>query len=80
MCFLLQDEDLLKELQKSLKDGEKKMEAIVEEFVLKQEQEYGTQGAAEGDSCSADEREEEEEEDEEEKDDEGIGVYRIQFV
>ena len=55
------------------------MEAIVEEFVLKQEQEYGTQGAAEGDSCSADEQEEEEEEDddgehEEEKDHEGICV------
>ena len=62
------------------------MESIVEEFAIKQEQEYGTQRTQEGDSCSANEQEEEEEDEphedeeeeekdnepQEEKDDEGI--------
>lgn len=69
-----------------MKDGEEKMEAIVEEFVLKQEQEYGTQRSPEGDSCSVDEHDEEEEEEdgehredeeEEKDDDEGICVQSV---
>ena len=37
------------------------MEAIVEDFVIKQEQMYGTQRTQEGDSCSTNEQDEEEE-------------------
>ena len=61
---------MLKELQKSSREGEKKMESIVEGFVVKQEKEYGGQRAQEGDSCSADERDEEEQQTEEEKEEE----------
>ena len=59
-----QDEGLLKQLQESMREGEKKMQAIVEDFVVKQEQEYDAQRSPEGDSCSVNEQEEEEEEEE----------------
>ena len=52
-----------------MREGEKRMEAIVEDFVIKQEQMYGTQRTQEGDSCSANERDEEEQQDEEEDED-----------
>lgn len=61
------------ELQKSMKEGEKKMETIVEEFVIKQEQVYGGQRTQDGDSCSGNEQEDDEqiqEDDEERPDDE----------
>lgn len=61
----VQDVDLLTHLQESLKEGERKIAAIVEEFVQKQEQEYCPERSPEGDSCSANEPEEEEEKEEE---------------
>lgn len=76
----IQDEDLLMELQKSMREGEKKMQTIVEEFVIKQEQEYGSQRSPEGDSCSAAEHGEEgqeQDEEEEERDEEGIYMLWI---
>ena len=47
-----------------MKEGERKMEAVMEEFVIKQEQEYDAQCSPEGDSCSTNEQEEEGEEEE----------------
>ena len=68
-----QDEDLLKVLQRSMREGEKKMESVVEEFVVKQEKEFGAQRAQEGDSCSANELDEEEQQDEEHQEGENDG-------
>ncbi|CAI8039148.1 Death domain-associated protein 6 [Geodia barretti] len=61
-----QDEALLKTLQESLREGEKKMQAVVEEFAVRQEklQETSGQQSLEGDSCSANEEEDEEDEEE----------------
>ena len=69
MCFS-QDGSLLKLLQESMREGEKKMEAIVEKFVVRQEQECSGQQSQDGESSSATEEEEEEEE-EEDKEREG---------
>ena len=49
------------------------MEAVVEEFVAKQEYECSGHQSLEGDSCSANEQEEEEEEEEEQEEKEVEG-------
>ena len=66
MVYFPQDEALLKTLQESLREGEKKMQAVVEEFAVRQEklQETSGQQSLEGDSCSANEEEDEEDEEE----------------
>ena len=57
----LQDSALLDQLKESLKEGEKKLNEIVENFVVKQELEYDVGKSPDGDSCSENENEEEEE-------------------
>ena len=78
MCvYFQQDKTLLKTLQESLREGEKKMEAVVEEFAVRQEQLQETSGqqSLEGDSCSANEEEDEEDEEEEQEGKEGDGRF-----
>lgn len=64
------DEALLEQLKKSLHEGHQRMESLVEEFVVKQEQEGEKGDAEEGEGqqneSSGDEEEEEEEEETEE--------------
>ena len=57
----LQDSALLEQLKESLKEGEKKLNEMVENFVVKQELEYDVGKSPDGDSCSENENEEEEE-------------------
>ena len=57
----LQDSTLLEQLKESLKEGEKKLNEMVENFVVKQELEYDMGKSPDGDSCSENENEEEEE-------------------
>ena len=57
----LQDSALLEQLKESLKEGEKKLNEMVENFVVKQELEYDMGKSPDGDSCSENENEEEEE-------------------
>lgn len=57
----LQDSALLEQLKESLKEGEKKLNEMVENFVVKQEVEYDMGKSPDGDSCSENENEEEEE-------------------
>ena len=55
----LQDSALLEQLKESLKEGEKKLNEMVENFVVKQELEYDMGKSPDGDSCSENEEEEE---------------------
>ena len=85
VSVISQDEALQKRLHESQREGEKMMEAVVEEFVARQEQLQETSGqqSLEGDSCSANEEEEEEEEEEkeeEEEEKEGGGGFVATYV
>lgn len=69
------DEMLLERLKESLREGQGKMESLVEEFVVKQEVELEKgSGSPQGDSCNSNEEDEEEEEEEDEEGQEELVV------
>lgn len=55
----LNDQSLLEQLKDSLKEGEKKLEALCEDFVIKEQQECDPGRSPDGDSCYENEEEEE---------------------